>query len=121
MRDTVVLSDEHGFTLIELVIAIVVIGILSAVAIVGIASLTSRGGQAACTATADSAKAAAAVHYANTGAWPTSFGQMTGTTPKELDLPSGVTGTGTTLTGPNGRWTLTLQSRDPDSPNFACS
>ncbi len=98
---------EQGFTLIELLIAIVVVGILTAVAIVGIAGLTNKGNSSACSATVDAAKAAAAVHYANTGGqYPASFAAMTGTNPPELTLASGVKDNGTTLTG-NG-WTVTM-------------
>jgi prepilin-type N-terminal cleavage/methylation domain-containing protein len=100
-------KKEQGFTLIELLIAIVVVGILTAVAIVGIGGLTDKGNGSACSATIDAATAAAAVHYANNnGTYPTSFGQMTSTTPPELELANGVSGTGTTLTG-NG-WTVTF-------------
>jgi prepilin-type N-terminal cleavage/methylation domain-containing protein len=98
---------EQGFTLIELLIAIVVVGILTAVAIVGIAGLTNKGNSSACSATLDAAKSAAAVHYANNaGVYPSSFADMTGATPPELTLASGVTAGATTLTG-NG-WTVTM-------------
>ncbi len=40
-------QDEKGFTLIEILIAIVLVGILSAVAVVGISNLVSRGGTSA--------------------------------------------------------------------------
>jgi len=100
-------KKEQGFTLIELLIAIVVVGILTAVAIVGIAGLTNKGNSSACSATVDAAKAAAAVHYANTnGQYPATFAAMTGTNPPELTLASGVNDGGTTLTG-NG-WTVTM-------------
>ena len=99
--------DDSGFTLIELLIAIVVVGILTAVAIVGIAGLTNTGAAASCQATIDASRSAVAVHYANTGGYPTKFSDMTGTTPPELVLAGGVTNpTNTTLTA-NG-WTVTL-------------
>jgi len=43
-------QDDKGFTLIEILIAIVLVGILSAVAVVGISNLVSKGGSSACTA-----------------------------------------------------------------------
>ncbi len=36
-------QDDKGFTLIEILIAIVLVGILSAVAVVGISNLVSKG------------------------------------------------------------------------------
>jgi prepilin-type N-terminal cleavage/methylation domain-containing protein len=101
-------KKEQGFTLIELLIAIVVVGILTAVAIVGIAGLTNKGNGSACAATMDAARTASAVHYANTNpsVYPATFGEMETTTPPELELASGVSGTGTTLTGKG--WTVDM-------------
>jgi prepilin-type N-terminal cleavage/methylation domain-containing protein len=100
-------KDNKGFTLIEILIAIVLVGILSAVAVVGISNLVSKGGTSACNATKDSATAASAVYFASTGGYPATFTLMTGTTPPTLNLPSGVTNpTGTTLVGSG--WTLTM-------------
>ena len=112
-------SNAKGFTLIEVLIAIVVVGILSAVVIIGIGALTNKGSSSACGASADAAKAAATVHYANTGAYPATLYDMTATTPKELELPSGVTvANGANVTS-NATWTLTMTPGSP--PTFACS
>ena len=70
-------GSQAGFTLVEILIAIVVVGILAAVAIVGINSLTSTGNKSACNASADAAKAASAAYFANHSAYPSSFGDMT--------------------------------------------
>jgi prepilin-type N-terminal cleavage/methylation domain-containing protein len=99
---------DEGFTLIELLIAIVVVGILTAVVIVGIGGLTNSGKKSTCQASYDAAKAAVAVHYANQtpNAYPTTIAQMTGATPPELELATGVTAAGATITGSN--WSITL-------------
>jgi type IV pilus assembly protein PilA len=84
-------KDDKGFTLIEILIAIVLVGILSAVAVVGISSLVSKGGQSACSATADSSRAASGVYFATNGTYPINFTQLTtpaATAP--LTLPTGV-------------------------------
>jgi type IV pilus assembly protein PilA len=107
-------NDDKGFTLIEILIAIVLVGILSAVAVVGISNLVSKGGSSACGATADSSRAASAVYFATTGAYPTTFTALTSATtapvaPAALTLPTGVA-VGltpfTTLIGSG--WTITL-------------
>ena len=60
-------QDDKGFTLIEILIAIVLVGILSAVAVVGISSLVSKGSSSACNASLDAAKAGSAVYFAENG------------------------------------------------------
>jgi prepilin-type N-terminal cleavage/methylation domain-containing protein len=85
--------DEKGFTLVEILIAIVLIGILSAVAVVGISNLVSKGTASACGASKDAAQAASAVYFGSTGAYPTTLTDLVtpGTTGAALTLPSGVT------------------------------
>ena len=108
---------DQGFTLVEILIAIVVVGILAAVAIVGINSLTSTGNKSACNASADAAKAASAAYFANHSAYPSSFGDMTKS--GEYVLPSGVSGAGTTVG--NGKWTLTMTGGTSTANTFTCS
>jgi len=94
---------DKGFTLVEILIAIVLVGILSAVAVVGISNLVSKGTTSACNASADSARAATAVYFAANGSYPTSITQLTtasGSVPAPLTLPSGVTINTSATTGP---------------------
>ena len=95
--------EDKGFTLIEILIAIVLVGILSAVAVVGISSLVSKGSTSACSASADSARAASSVYFAsNANTYPVSFTELTtvGTGGAALTLPSGVTVNAATSVAP---------------------
>jgi len=69
-------SNQSGFTLIELVIIIVVLGILSAVAIPKYQSITSEAKEASCRAALGGLRSGITIYYANqavttgTAAWP---------------------------------------------------
>ncbi len=121
---------DAGFTLVEILIAIVLVGILSAVVVVGVGNLTSKGTSAACAASLDAAKSGAVVYYgSNANAWPGTMLAMTATTPPALSLPTGVTlnvvavgvnAIGNVATGPG--WTLTMTpSVAGAQPTFVCS
>jgi prepilin-type N-terminal cleavage/methylation domain-containing protein len=117
-------SRDRGFTLVEILIAIVVVGILAAVVVVGVSALTSKSGSAACTASLDAAKSASIVHYTNTGAFPTTFTDMTAATPPnpaELTLPAAVTVDATGLIASGSNWSLTLTPGAAGvAPTFTC-
>ncbi len=111
---------DRGFTLVEVVIAIVLVGILSAVVVIGVGNLTTRGSGAACAASADAARVAATTRLATTGTAPTTFTDLT--SDGTLQLP-----TGTTI-DPNGRrlvtssWELVLTPGAAGTPpTFTCT
>ena len=113
---------DRGFTLVEVVIAIVLVGILSAVVVVGVGQLTTRGTTAACTTSADAARAAATTHLGTTGTYPTTFTQMTSATPPALTLPTGATIDATGRLATVGSWTLTLTpGTSGQPPRFSCN
>ncbi len=70
-------SDQSGFTLIEIVIIIVVLGILAAVAIPKYQDITGEAKEAACRASLGSLRSGITIYYANaavttgTATWPT--------------------------------------------------
>lgn len=109
---------DDGFTLVEILIAIVVVGVLAAVAIVGINSLTETGSNTACTASGDAANASAASYFAaNANVWPTTIKQMVDG--GQYVAPAGATYSGASMTV--GAWTLTLEPHAGKGPTFACS
>jgi type IV pilus assembly protein PilA len=70
---------QKGFTLIELMIVIAIIGILAAIAIPAYQNYTIRAQVTEGLTLADGWKTAIAEYYANTGNWP-AVGNLTGTT-----------------------------------------
>jgi prepilin-type N-terminal cleavage/methylation domain-containing protein len=105
-------DNELGFTLVELLIAISLVGILTAVAIVGLAGVTKTGNNSACQSAVGSAQAAAATYYANTSGYPTTFDVLVTGTPSLLTLPAGVTATSTKMyqgSSATPTWSVTMQ------------
>lgn len=128
-------GEDRGFTLVEILIAIVLVGILSAVVVVGISNLTSKGTESACSASLDAAKAGTVVYFASNSAYPTTLTQLTtatGSVPAALTLPTGYVVNTTALTTPTPaaigmravgtNWSLTMTAGTAGAaPTFACS
>jgi prepilin-type N-terminal cleavage/methylation domain-containing protein len=105
-------QGEIGFSLVELLVAIVVLGVVIAVAIVGIAGLTDKGEHAACSTSHDAANAATLAYFSKTdGTYPQSFSQLASPPSGEpfLDTAAVTITSPTTLMGKGG-WTLTMHS-----------
>jgi prepilin-type N-terminal cleavage/methylation domain-containing protein len=134
-------TGDKGFTLVEILIAIVLVGILSVVVIVGISNLTSSGSKSACTASLDSAKAGSVAYYASSSPnrYPANFTELTPASNPALVLPSGakvnttVLSTTTTpaaldnaavgmaVVGPSWQLTMTAGASTAVTPTFACT
>jgi prepilin-type N-terminal cleavage/methylation domain-containing protein len=129
-------QDDKGFTLIEILIAIVLIGILSAVAVVGISNLVSKGSTSACGASKDAANAASAVYFGSNQTYPTTLAVLAPTSNAgPLTLPLGVVVNTAAITGPpavaigmqasptGGGWFLTMTTAGTATtpPIFACT
>ena len=81
---------QKGFTLIELMIVIAIIGILAAIAIPAYQNYTIRAQVTEGLTLADGWKTAIAEYYANTGNWP-AVSNLTGTTASQGKYETGVT------------------------------
>ncbi|MEP7202779.1 MAG: prepilin-type N-terminal cleavage/methylation domain-containing protein [Ilumatobacteraceae bacterium] len=127
--------EDKGFTLIEILIAIVLVGILSAVAVVGISNLVSKGSTAACGASLDAAKAGSAVYYAENATYPATLAAVANGV--YLTLPNGVTTNGAAVvaaaphpaaaigmqTAGSASWRLTMTAAGTGTtaPTFLCT
>jgi len=124
--DSVGGRKDEGFTLVEILIAIVLVGILSVVVIVGISNLTSSGSKSACTASLDAAKAGTVAYFASNNKYPINFTELTPAVNPALVLPTGSViapdGLQVTPTATNPNWTLTMTAGATGvAPTFACS
>jgi prepilin-type N-terminal cleavage/methylation domain-containing protein len=63
-------GDEEGFTLVELLIVVVILGILAAVTVFGLSGSTSKSNKAACNTDARSVEVAVEAYHSDNGAWP---------------------------------------------------
>jgi prepilin-type N-terminal cleavage/methylation domain-containing protein len=103
--------DERGFTLVELLLTIVVVGILASIAIVGFGGLTDTATRATCKPTMDAARTAVTSYWARQtpNAYPSDFNALVAS--HDLELLGGVQNpTPATLTdgSATARWTITL-------------
>lgn len=73
-------ENESGFTLVELLIVIVILGILSGIVVFSVSGITSRGARAACNSDVASVTVASEAYYAQTNTWATAIAGAAGTT-----------------------------------------
>lgn len=113
---------DAGFTLVEIVIAIVLVGVVSTVAVLGISRLTRNEAGAACAASRDAAISGSNVYLTDTARYPTTLLQMTAASSGSLQLSSSVIidTAGTSARGQG--WTLTMTPGiSGAAPSFQCT
>ncbi|MBA3052775.1 type II secretion system GspH family protein [bacterium] len=91
-------QTKKGFTLIELMIVVAIIGVLAAVAIPKFADLIRKANEAACKGQLGAVRSAMSIYYGNTeGVWPLTANGMCPTYLQAIpDCKSGVAGITTT-------------------------
>ena len=100
-------SKASGFTIVELLIVIVVIGILAAITIVSYSGVTSRANTAANQSNANSVIQAAEAVFADNNAYPTSPATVASLSTGAAKLPAGITlGTATPTAGSTIMYTV---------------
>jgi len=62
--------QEEGFTLIELMIVIVILGVLAGIVVFAVGGITDRGTSAACKTDVATVQTAVEAYYAKTGGYP---------------------------------------------------
>src|SRR6478752_1705833 len=100
-------GEEGGFTLIELMIVIVILGILAGIVVFAVGGITDRGTSAACKTDVSTIETGVEAYYAKTGGYPAdlvpSLTDPAGQT-QFLKWDSSFTGT-TSAAGPAGGMT----------------
>ena len=67
---------DEGFTLVELLVVIVILGVLSAVVVFSVSGITDRGSSSACKADVKSVEVATEAYFATKAVYPTNFGEL---------------------------------------------
>jgi general secretion pathway protein G len=67
---------QKGFTLVELLVVIIILGILAAVVVLAVNGLQDNGEENACKTEKRTVEAAAAAYYADNDAWPANAAAM---------------------------------------------
>ena len=70
-------AGEGGFTLIELMIVIVILGILAAIVVFAVGGITDRGETSACKANVKTTEVAVEAYYAKVGSYATDIDDAT--------------------------------------------
>jgi prepilin-type N-terminal cleavage/methylation domain-containing protein len=83
-------ANDAGFTLVEMLIVIVVLGILAGITVFGVSTFRSDAQASACDADVKMVQVASEAYAAKTGGYPTAIADLTGgASPYLKSTPSG--------------------------------
>jgi prepilin-type N-terminal cleavage/methylation domain-containing protein len=99
-------AEESGFTLIELMIVIVILGVLAGIVIFAVGGITDNGNVAACKSDVKTVDVAVEAYKAKNGSYPPNLDPALTTTPN-IFLRSQDGLAGTTLENVSGGYTVT--------------
>jgi len=95
-----------GFTIVELLIVIVVIGILAAITMVAFTGVTNSTKTSSAKSTSQSVARKAGLYLSETGTYPLTSGALTGATPADSYFLSGVNFVATIASAPSAQNTI---------------
>ncbi len=81
-------KNDEGFTLVELLIVIVILGILATVVVFAVQGITDTGQENACEVGRRTVETAVEAYYAQNQDWPTSIADLTGANGYLRDTPT---------------------------------
>jgi prepilin-type N-terminal cleavage/methylation domain-containing protein len=86
------MRDDEGFTLVEVLVVIAILGVLAGIVVFSVAGITSNGQKAACGTEASTVRTAMEAYQARNHSYPTAISSLTGTflasTPANVDINS---------------------------------
>ena len=112
--------QESGFTLIELMIVIVILGVLAGVVIFAVGGVTDKGNLAACKSDVNTLSVAVEAYKAKHGTYPTDLTTLTADPDKFLRPQTGLAATSLTNTPANYVITYTPATGDFSSNMTGC-
>lgn len=92
-------KNDEGFTLVELLIVIVILGILAAVVVFAVGGITDRGQENACKVGRRTLETAVEAYYADSGVYPASATVLSPGFIKEVPADWSVSGSSVTASG----------------------
>lgn len=114
-------KQDKGFTLVELLIVIVILGVLATVTVFAVSGITSRGNDAACDADEATVRTAAEAFYAENTYYAADEAELESAGFLSSDSKKfEYEGTGVGVEGAAASFTIEPQADADDPTSFAC-